>query len=203
MVNALDIVAGAAVLLVLGGIVAYVVVLYNRLVRVRRRAENAWADIDVLLKQRRETLEKLVDAAQESMAFEEDVLTEIAALRDQEQQAQTPREEAETGEAIRQTVANFDLRAEDYPELKSGENMLQLQEEISNLEQQIADRREVYNKAATRQNTLVQSFPYLLFARMFGYGERELYQVSPEDTADVDVSEIAPETGADAATAGE
>jgi len=190
MVNALTIVGAAAALLVVVLFVAYVISLYNRLIRVANRADNAWSDVDVLLKQRRDALTKLVDATSEAMEFEEELLTELTAARGQVEQADSPRDQAAAGETVRQALSTFSAREEDYPELRSATNVQNLQAEIATLEEQIADRREVYNEAATAHNVLIQSFPYLVFAALLGSEERELYDPPVSETTDVDISEL-------------
>ncbi len=194
MVNALDIVAAVFVVLVLVGLGAYVVTLYNRLVRVQRRADAAWSDIDVLLTQRQDELTKLVEAVEKSMDHEQDVLTSLTEARAREQQATTPREEAATGEQVKQALVDIEARAEEYPELRSSGNVQHLQEQISTIETQLADRREVYNKAATAQNELVQQIPYVFFTKLAGIEQRELYDPPAEETTDVDVSRLGTDT---------
>lgn len=195
MVNALTIVGAVLGILVVGGVIAYVVSLYNRLVRVEERAKNAWADIDVLLKQRRDAIEKLVDTAQQAMDYEQNLLTDIVEAREQAQRAETPQEEAAAGEAIKQALGQINVRAEDYPEPQAVENVQRLQDEIAGIEEQIADRREVYNESATAQNQLIRSFPYVIVARQLGIGRRELYEPPASETADVDVSEMFSDAG--------
>jgi LemA protein len=190
MVNALTIVGAVAVVLVVGLFLLYVISLYNRIVRVQNRADNAWSDIDVLLKQRRDALTKLVDATAEVMEFEEDLLTALTEAREQVQRADSPKDQAIAGEQVKQAVSQFAMREEDYPELRSAENVQRLQNEIATLEEQIADRREVYNEAATAHNVLIQSFPYLLFARLLGSEQRELYDPPASETTDVDISQL-------------
>jgi LemA protein len=190
MVNALTIVAAVAVVLVVVLFVAYVISLYNRLIRVQNRADNAWSDIDVLLKQRRDALTKLVDATAEFMDFEEELLTGLTEAREQVERADSPRDQAAAGERVREAVSEFSMREEDYPELRSAESVQNLQEEIATLEEQIADRREVYNEAATAHNVLIQSFPYLAFAKLVGSEQRELYDPPAEETTDVDISQM-------------
>jgi LemA protein len=190
MVNALTIVAAVGVVLVVLLFVAYVISLYNRLVRVQNRADNAWSDIDVLLKQRRDALTKLVDATAEVMDFEEELLTELTEAREQVERADSPKAQAVAGERVRKAVSEFSMREEDYPELRSAETVQNLQEEIATLEEQIADRREVYNEAATAHNVLIQSFPYLIFANLLGSNERELYDPPAGETTDVDISQM-------------
>lgn len=200
MVDLLTIVGAVAVVLTVVLVGAYVVSLYNRLVRVQERAKNAWADIDVLLKQRRDAIEKLVDTAQQSMDFEQTLLTDIVEARERAAQAKTPEEQATAGTAIREALGKLNVRAEDHPEPQAVENLQSLQDEIARIEEQIADRREVYNEAATAQNQLVRTVPYVLIAGPLGFGQRELYDPPKAETADVNVDEMFSD-GADAGTA--
>lgn len=202
MVELLTILWGVGAILLGGGIVYYVISLYNRLVRVEKRAENAWADVDVLLKQRRDSIEKLADAAKQAMDFEEDLLTEIVAAREQVAQADSPRDEAAAGNAVRKALGQMNVRAEDYPEPKAIENLQHLQDEIAGIESQIADRREVYNAAATAHNELIRSIPYVVIANPLGFERRELYDPPESETTDVDVSAMFSDAGQEADTVG-
>jgi LemA protein len=202
MVNLLTIVGVLAVLLVVVLSGAYVASLYNRLVRVEERANNAWADIDVLLKQRRDAIEKLVDTAQQAMDFEESLLTDIVEAREQAQRADSPEEQAAAGEAIKSALGRLNVRAEDHPEPQAVQNLQSLQDEIARIEEQIADRREVYNEAATAQNQLIRQIPYVLVASPLGFGRRELYDPPEAETADVDVGEMFSDEGPATETAG-
>jgi len=183
----LEIVAVFVVLVLIALAVGYVISIYNQLVRLRRRVDQSKQNIDVLLKQRQDELTKLIDAAQEMMDYEEEVLTELTEAREQAEQAETPTEQANADVQVREAMAAFKARVEEYPELSAQENMQQFQERITDIESQIADRREFYNETTTRYNTRISQFPYLIFARQFGFDERELFTATEEETADVDV----------------
>ena len=183
----LEIVVGFVVLVLVALAVGYVISIYNQLVRLRRRVDQSKQNIEVLLKQRQDELTKLIDAAQEMMEFEQEVLTELTAAREQAEQAETPTEQANADVQVREAMAAFNARVEEYPELRAQENMQQFQERISDIESQIADRREFYNESVTRYNTRISQFPYLVFARQFGFDERELFTATDRETADVDV----------------
>jgi len=183
----LEIIAGAVVLVVIALFVGYVINIYNTLVSLRKRVDQAKQNIDVLLKQRQDELSKLIDAAAEFMDQEEEVLTKLTQAREQSEQAQSPTEQAQADQQVRQALMDFEARAEAYPELRSQENMMQFQKRISEVESQIADRREVYNESVTQYNTRISQFPYVIFARQFGFSERELFTASEEAKQDVDV----------------
>jgi LemA protein len=165
----------------------YVISIYNQLVSLKRRVDQAKQNIDVLLKQRQDELSKLVDAVAEYMEHEQDLLESVTTAREQARQASTPTEQANADQRIRNVMAEFSARMEDYPELRSQANMQQFQERISDLENQISDRREVYNESVTNWNTRINQFPYVLVAGQMGYTERELFTASQEEMAEVDV----------------
>ncbi|MFP4591066.1 MAG: LemA family protein [Halobacteriales archaeon] len=181
------IVAGFVAVVVLVLLVAWIVSMYNQLVSLQKRVDQTKQNIDVLLKQRQDELTKLIDAAQEYLEHERELLTELTEAREQAERAQTPTEEAQADEAVRGALAGFRARLEAYPDLRSQTNMLQFQERISDIEEQIADRREVYNEAVTLLNTRIKQFPYILIASPLGFTSRELFTATEEDRQDVDV----------------
>lgn len=188
MVSLVTVVATFAGTLVLIGVVVYGVLIYNGLVRLKRNIEKTWSNIDVLLKQRQSELDKLIDTAQEYMEYEEEVLQNITEARAQVQKAETPEEEAAADEMLKGALAEISAVAEDYPELKSSENFQQLMGRISTIEEQIADRRELYNEAVNRYNIRIQQIPYVFVARAIGYQQEELFEAPPEARKDVDVA---------------
>lgn len=184
----LEIVIGFVILVIILLLVGYIISLYNQLVSLNKRVDQAKQNIDVLLKQRQDELSKLIDAAAEFMDQEEDVLIELTEAREQAEKADSPEQQAAADELVRTAMADFRARTEAYPELKSQENMMQFQERISDIESQISDRREFYNEATTRYNTRIKQFPYVVIARQLGFQEKELFQASEQAKQDVDVS---------------
>lgn len=176
------------VVLVLGFIAWYVVSVYNELVSLHKRVDQARQNIDVLLQQRQEELTKLIDAADTFMEHEEEVLVELTEAREAAERARSPSEKAVADQQVREALADFRARSEQYPELNSHRNVLQLQERISDVENQISGRREFYNEAVTQYNTKIAQFPYLLIAPYLGYGEEELFVATEEMKQDVDVA---------------
>jgi len=188
MVSVGTLIAGIAGVLIVGGIVAYAVMIYNGLVRLRRNIEKAWSNIDVLLKQRSDELPKLIDTAEQYMEYEREVLQEVTEARTEVQKAQGPEETGQAEDSLQSALGNLFAVAEDYPELKANENFEQLQNRISSLEEQIADRREFYNESVNTYNIRINQIPYNIFARLMGYTDKELFQVSEQDRADVDIA---------------
>ncbi len=175
-------------LVIVAGFIAwYVISVYNELVSLNKRVEQAERNIDVLLQQRQEELKKLIDAVGVVMDHEEEVFLSLTEAREQAERAKTPHEEAEADQRVREALASFRARAEQYPELRSQQNALQLQTRVSDIEDQIAARRESYNEIVTQYNTKITQFPYLLIAPTLGYGDIELFIAAEELTEDVDI----------------
>lgn len=207
MVSILAIVGAVAALLVALVVVAYLVNAYNSLVRLNNKADQAKQNVDVKLKQRQDSLSKLIDTVEGYLDHEEEVLSKLTRAREAAERADSPQAEAEADAKVRQALAELNARAEAYPELRSTETVQRLQEEIVRLEEEISDRREFYNDSATLYNTRIEQIPYALFANAMGYRERELFEASEAETRDVDVSaafddggEVAESTPDDAPT---
>lgn len=166
--------------LVVLGVLIWVVMLFNRLVRLHRNVDRAWRNIDVLLTQRHEEIPKLIDAAQEAIEYEEELLTEITEIRAQARKASSPGEQGTQEGRLDDTLGDLFVRAEDYPELQSSEQFQQLQERLSTIETQIADRREFYNGTVTEYNTRIKTVPYNIAAATLGYEERELFEMGED-----------------------
>ena len=192
MVTLIEILGIVFVALILAGIGWYALSIYNRLVRVDERCENTWSDIDVVLKQRQDTLEKLVDTAQQAMTYERETLQQLVEAREATRQAETPGEHADADTKVREALSalNIEARAEAYPDLEAVDTLQTLAEEIATLEETIADRRELYNEAVTAYNTIIRQIPYVLVAGRLGFERRELFEAPPEELEDVDVSDL-------------
>lgn len=188
-------------LLIVAGAVYYGMSIYNRLVRVDERCDNAWSDIDVKLKQRQDMLGKLVDTVQQAMDYEETTLQNLVEAREAAQQATTPSEHAEADNMIKEALGglNINARAEAYPDLDATENLQNLQNEIATIEEEISDRREVYNEAVTSYNTIIRQVPYVVLASPLGYKPRELFDAPEGETADVDVGDMFADAGTETA----
>lgn len=176
-------------LVILGGY--YTVQIYNSLISLNKQVSEAKQNIDVALKQRRDELDKLIDTVETYMDYEEEVFTKLTEAREKVIDAETPQEEAKADKEVKETLIDFQARAEEYPELQSNENIQQLQTQIANLENQIADRRELYNDATTRFNTRIEQIPYILIAKpILNYESKELFKAPEESKEDVDLSKL-------------
>lgn len=173
--------------LLFGGLIVYVVLIYNGLIRLRNNIEKAWSNIDVLLKQRADELPKLIDTVREYMDYERDILQDLTDARTGVEQAQGPAEEAAADQTLRGALSELSAVAEDYPELQASDNFQQLQDRIASLEEQIADRREFYNDSVNTYNIRIDQIPYNIVAILLGYREKELFAVNEEDTQDINI----------------
>ena len=168
----------------------YLVMIYNNLVTVKNNVALAWANIDVLLKQRHDEIPKLVEVCRQYMQFEQNTLVRISEARSQVAQAREARNIGALGPAegaLRAGVAKVFALAEAFPELKANQNFLQLQSRITGLENAITDRREYYNDSVNVNNIRIQQFPDALIARMFGFSDARMLEFDAQEIADVDV----------------
>jgi LemA protein len=173
--------AAFAVGLVLAILLFLAVTTYNAVVSLRQRIDKAWANIDVVLKQRHDQLPALVSAVRGVMAFEQDVLTEVAQARAAYSPTEPIPEQAVHSEATTRAVRSLFAVVEAYPDVRSNENVLDLQDEIERIEAMIADRRELYNDQVYRYNTRIATVPTLLLAPVFGWRPREFFAARPEE----------------------
>jgi LemA protein len=187
-------VIGLVVILALGlALIVYLVGIYNGLVGLRENIKAAWANIDVLLKQRHDELPKLVDTCKRYMQFEQETLEKVMRARASVSQASTSGNVAAVGAAeqqLRAGVGRLFAVAENYPQLKSDETFKQLQGRIIALEESIADRRELYNDQVNLNNIRVKVFPDVIIAQKFGFLAAQLLEFADEEKRDVNVGAL-------------
>jgi LemA protein len=174
-------------------IAVYTVMLYNGLVAIKHAVAKAWANIDVLLKQRHDELPKLVEVCKQYKQFEQDTLQRVIEARSRVQNARETQNIGALGAAegaLRVGLGQIFAVAEAYPELKANEHFMQLQTRITSLENGIADRRELYNDAVNINNVRVEQFPDAVIARMFNFESRPLLEFSAAEKADVDMKQL-------------
>ncbi|MEA1887306.1 MAG: LemA family protein [Bacteroidota bacterium] len=150
---------------------------YNRLVRLRNNRENAFADIDVQLRQRHDLIPQLVDAVKGYMKHERELLTEVTDARAAAMKAGTINEKIDAEARVSRALGGIQVAVEAYPDLKASQNFMQLQEEISDVENKLAAARRFFNSATKELNILVQSFPSNLVASMFGFHKEPMFDL--------------------------
>ncbi|HET7176837.1 MAG TPA: LemA family protein [Gammaproteobacteria bacterium] len=181
------------VIAVIAVAVIYLVMLYNGLVSLKNNVKEAWANIDVLLKQRHDELPKLVETCKQYMNYERDTLEKVMQARAGVQQARESGDVQALGSAeaqMRTMIGKLYAVAEAYPQLKANESFQQLQGRITGLENAIADRREFYNDSVNLYNTRIQQFPDLILANNFGFKPASLLEFGEEEKKDVDVKAL-------------
>ena len=173
-----------AVIIVVGVlflIALWVISIYNKLVRLRNRRQNAFADIDVQLRQRHDLVPQLVDTVKGYATHERELLTKITEARSAAMAATSIDDKIKAEQQLSTALAGLKVQVEAYPDLKANQNFLQLQEELSDIENKLAAARRFFNGATTEYNNGVESFPGNLIARNFGF-KREIMFDLGEDT---------------------
>jgi LemA protein len=166
-----------AVVVVVG---LFLVVLYNRFVRLRNRVDNAWAQIEVQLKRRWDLIPNLIESVKGYAAHERGTFEAVTEARGRAQQAKTPGETAEAEGILGQALGRLFAIAEAYPELQADENFRQLQTELAETENRVAVSRQVYNDSVLTYNNAIQTFPGVVIAGPFGFSAREFFDVEDE-----------------------
>ena len=181
------IVFAVSAFVVLGG-VAYVVGLYNGLIRLKHAVDRSWANIDVLLKQRHDELPKLVDTVKGYMAHERGVLEAVTEARSSYERARSVEEKGAADKQVHDALARLFAVAENYPELKADNSFRMLQERISAIEEGIADRREFFNHSVNAFNVRIEQIPDVFLARRMALEPRTLFEAREGDRQDVQIS---------------
>lgn len=165
------------VIVVVGLLVIFLISAYNRLVRLRNNRENAFADIDVQLRQRHDLIPQLIEAVKGYMKHERELLTEVTNARANAMKAGTINEKIEAESRLSTALGGIQVAVEAYPDLKANQNFMQLQEEISDVENKLAAVRRFFNSATKELNIGVQSFPSNIVAGMFGFNKEPMFDL--------------------------
>ena len=178
---AVQVAVAVGVVLAIVLIVFLTVVTYNNVVALQRRCQRAWANIDVALTQRYEQLPNLVAAVRGVMAFEEQVLERVAKARAAYEPDASIHDKAVVSEETSSAVRSLFATVENYPELKSHQNVMALQEEIERLETLIARRRELFNNQVYQHNVAITTVPGTLIRPLFGWREVDMFSADDEE----------------------
>src|SRR5712692_9692854 len=181
------IVAAAAVFFVLVGILLYLIIVYNGLVRLRNDNDRAWANIDVLLKQRHDEIPNLVETVKGYMQHEQQTLLAVTRARAASMNAASIRQKATADLMMTGALRGLFAVAENYLQLRANENFLKLQNRITELEERIADRREFFNDDVNTYNTRIGQIPEVFLASFMNLKPRAMFKVSDEDRRQVEV----------------
>jgi len=194
-----------AVVIVVAVIVGIIVVsglvlagMYNGLIRARVRTREAWSGIDIQLKRRANLIPNLVETVRGYAAHERQTFENVTRARAMLQQAGTAAEAAQANNFLTQTLRSLFAVAENYPDLKANQNFLDLQNELSDIEEKIAYARQFYNRNVSVYNTRIQTVPNVVIANMFGFQRFEFFE-APEEAREVPEVSFAPPPAAPAA----
>jgi len=165
----------------------YLIFLYNRLVSLKQKIQEAWSDIDAQLKRRHDLIPNLVDTVKGYAEHERGTFEEVTKARSQAQQAGTVEEKNQAENMLSDTLKSLFAVAEDYPDLKASENFQELQRELSDTEDKILAARRFYNSNVMNYNTALQTFPTNVIAPAFGFQSEEYFEAEASERENVDV----------------
>ena len=166
----------------------YLISVYNMLVGLRNNNKKSYSNIDVLLKQRNDEIPNLVETVKGYMKHERNLLEQITKIRSAITGAHSMGERAAADNMMHDALKTLFAVAENYPKLKANENFMKLQNRITGLENEIADRREFYNESVTIYNTRIESFPTLVFAKLFSFKHFDWFKATEKDKKAVKTS---------------
>ena len=167
-------------LIVIVVICIIVVAIYNNLVSLRQRVQNAWSQIDVQLKRRFDLIPNLQETVKGYMSHESETFSKIAEFRTAWASSTTVAEKADISSQLTEALKTIMAVSENYPELKANQSFIQLQEELTNTENKIAYSRQFYNDTVTMYNTKIEMFPSNLIAKIFKFEPSELFEIEDE-----------------------
>ncbi len=167
-------------------IALWLVSMYNRLVSLRNNRENAFANIDVQLKQRYDLVPQLVSTVKGYASHEKELLEKITMARSAAMNAQTINDKIDANNQLSAALAGLKVQVEAYPDLKANQNFLQLQTELADIENKLAAVRRNFNSTTKELNNAVQTFPSNIIANMFGFHKESMFEVLPEERAVVE-----------------
>lgn len=176
------------VLIVIALLVVFFIAIYNKLVRLKNLVEEGWSGIEVQLKRRANLIPNLIETVRGYMGHERELLTKITDLRAQSMSARQVGEKGRLEGLLSRSLANVFAVAEGYPDLKANQNFLDLQNQLSDIEEQIQLARRYYNGTVRNMNIKVESFPSNMVAGMFNFTKAEFFEI--EDEADRAVPEV-------------
>ena len=182
-----NLITGLAFLLFFAGVIVYIVIVYNELVRLRNDNDRSWANIDVLLKQRHDEIPNLVETVKGYMQHEQQTLLAVTQARAASMNAASIGQKATADLMMTGALRSLFAVAENYPQLKANENFLKLQNRISELEERIADRREFFNDDVNTYNTRIAQIPEVFVASFMNLKPRSMFKVSDEDRRQIEV----------------
>ncbi|MEE3145993.1 MAG: LemA family protein [Bacteroidota bacterium] len=178
------------ILIVIVVIIGWIIAIYNTLVKLKNNRENAFADIDVQLKQRHDLVPQLIGAVKGYMEHERGTLESITNARNKAIGASSINDKIAAEKELSTALSGLNIQVEAYPDLKASSNFMQLQTELSDIENKLAAVRRFFNSATKELNIAVQKFPNVLFASMFGFKEEEMFDLGDTRAAHEKAPEV-------------
>ena len=176
------------VVIVLVVVILYIVAIYNGLVRLKNRVEEAWSDIDVQLKRRYDLIPNLINTVKGYATHERELLENVTKARTAAMEAGTTEGKAQAENMLSDTLKSLFAVSENYPDLKANQNFLELQTELSDTENKIQASRRFYNGNVVELNNKIDMFPSSIIAGAFHFGKREFFEANETEKAPVTVS---------------
>lgn len=168
-------------------IIGYFITIYNGLISLKENIKKSWSNIDVVLKQRHDELPKLISVCESFSEFETGVLDRLMKAREKYFKAKGVAKKSEASNEVTAALQGIFALAENYPDLKTNKNFMQLQGRISHLEETLADRREFYNDSVNNYNIRIKQIPDVLVAGMLNFQDEEMFKVSQKEREDVKI----------------
>jgi LemA protein len=181
-----SVVTGLAFFLFIASVLIYAVILYNQLVRLRNQNDRAWANVDVLLRQRQDEIPNLVETVKSYMQYEQRMLTAVTQARAASMNAASISQKATADLLMTTALRGLFAAAENYPQLKASENFLKVQNRISELEERIAGRREFFNDDVNTYNTRISHVPEVFVASFMELKPRSPFKVSDQNRRQIE-----------------
>ncbi len=175
------IIALALIALVVMGIVSSLISVYNRLVQLNYNVDKSFVNIDILLKQRVDEIPNLVTVVKENGKYEQETLNKLTELRTKYLNSNKIEDKVEVNNQINKSLQHLFAVSENYPTLQATQGFINLQQRVSQIEDMIADRRELYNESVNLFNTGIHQFPDVIFAKMLGYSDKNLLQITQQE----------------------
>jgi LemA protein len=169
------------VLIIVGVLVAVSVGIYNSLIKLRNTADQSWSDVDVQLKRRYDLIPNLVETVKGYASHERETFEKVVKARNDAMHSSSPNDKTHTENILQSTLRSLFALAEAYPELKANQNFIELQKELSNIEEQIQLSRRYYNAVVRDLNTKIESVPSNVVANMFNFRKREYFELEAPD----------------------
>ncbi len=163
------------------GTISFFITIFNRLVLLKNNIEKAFANIDVILKQRADEIPNLIKVVKEYVKYEQSVLEQLTKLRTDYTNSTNTSDKVKIANEMDKTIQKIMAVAENYPDLKANNSFVELQKRVSGLEDAIADRREFFNESVNLYNIGIQEFPNFVLAKMLGYAQKNMLYISEKE----------------------